>query len=923
VSLAIDSFGALGDIKPSASSAKSEKLARQRRVRDAKLGNSRSAKSSVAGTRVHATVALAQGSAKVVSLTTTTAPSSPSAPPPSAASVAAAVSASLPAPPDGRKRSSSISSRHRSSSFSKSDSAARVSVDGGVAASLASLPTAAAAAATSSTTTTTTTTNSLGVPALPAMNSQLSMKSSGKPVSKKALAVYAFSSDSNEHAVSFAKGEIITVLRELTNEWWLGRAANGAQGVFPASYVRVIVASNKARALFSFEARRERHLTFRKGDIITVFRKDKDWWDGMCNGRFGSFPGNHVRVLKDEEAARLESGEDSDDEARGAPPVVARMLSPRMIDQPAHGKKARLFHIKGKQQILVTKTVVSARSLNDGDVFVLDSGDGRVFLWNGTYARQVERTKGAYLATRLAEEESSELTVIEKGSEPAAFWEVLGGAEQVLSADEGGDDDEVSRTQMARRVLYRVVDAPAGPRLERVDVDTSVLTRTVLNAAHAYVLDINHEVFVWAGMEASGTHKFAGMQQAEDLIKDRAPHVDISWVLDGGELVFFREQFVDWQDDKQMRLAEQMQTQQQMTYALQLEAGVGAQPAPSAPLDPLKLAVVKFNSKPKDGVKYMIKQKLCRKTAKDVARLLWQLPQINMAQLGDYLSEKSEFSQAVLLEFVRHIDLRGRSFDSGLREFLQHFRLPGEAQKIDRIMERFAAQLVEQNPSLGLSPDTCFVLAFATIMLNTDAHNSAIKNKMTRDEFVVNTMRLSKEIRAEFCVELYNNITGNEIKMDVDAFGDQEKSGFLAKRQLAGWKRKWFVLSNNNLYYFNDKDDKNPRFILPLEALQVRKASQLGQKWCFEIFDANARLLKCCKLSSDGVLIEAKQKTLILAAETEAQRDEWLAAVGQNVLANPFYEFLKRRLGDGKTEAASSVATASHHATAAGDSDSE
>jgi hypothetical protein len=397
------------------------------------------------------------------------------------------------------------------------------------------------------------------------------------------------------------------------------------------------------------------------------------------------------------------------------------MLSPRMIDQPAHGKKARLFHIKGKQQILVTKTVVSARSLNDGDVFVLDSGDGRVFLWNGTYARQVERTKGAYLATRLAEEESSELTVIEKGSEPAAFWEVLGGAEQVLSADEGGDDDEVSRTQMARRVLYRVVDAPAGPRLERVDVDTSVLTRTVLSAAHAYVLDINHEVFVWAGMEASGTHKFAGMQQAEDLIKDRAPHVDISWVLDGGELVFFREQFADWQDDKQMRLAEQMQTQQQMTYALQLEAGVGAQPAPSAPLDPLKLAVVKFNSKPKDGVKFMIKQKLCRKTAKDVARLLWQLPQINMAQLGDYLSEKSEFNQAVLLEFVRHIDLRGRSFDSGLREFLQHFRLPGEAQKIDRIMERFAAQLVEQNPSLGLSPDTCFVLAFATIMLNTDA----------------------------------------------------------------------------------------------------------------------------------------------------------------------------------------------------------
>jgi cytohesin len=346
-----------------------------------------------------------------------------------------------------------------------------------------------------------------------------------------------------------------------------------------------------------------------------------------------------------------------------------------------------------------------------------------------------------------------------------------------------------------------------------------------------------------------------------------------------------------------MRLAEQMQLQQQMTYALQLEAGAGAAQPQAASIDPLKLAVVKFNSKPKDGVRYMIKQKLCRKQAKDLARLLWQLPQLNMAQLGDYLSEKAEFNQSVLREFARQIDLKGLAFDAALRQFLQHFRLPGEAQKIDRIMECFAAHFLEQNAATcHLSPDTCFVLAFSTIMLNTDLHNPAIKNKMTRDEFIKNTRHISDELSTEFLTELYDNISRHEIKMDVDAFGDQEKSGFLAKRQLAGWKRKWFVLSNNNLYYFNDKDDKNPRFILPLEALQVRKASQLGQKYCCEIFDANARLLKCCKLSGDGVLIEAKQKTLILAADTEAERDDWLAAIGQNVLANPFYEFLKRRL---------------------------
>lgn len=66
---------------------------------------------------------------------------------------------------------------------------------------------------------------------------------------------------------------------------------------------------------------------------------------------------------------------------------------------------------------MVTKTVCSARSLNDGDVFVLDGGTGTIYLWNGTYARQLERTLGAFFAQRLAEEESAELLIMEKGSE--------------------------------------------------------------------------------------------------------------------------------------------------------------------------------------------------------------------------------------------------------------------------------------------------------------------------------------------------------------------------------------------------------------------------------------------------------------------------------------------------------------------------
>ena len=126
--------------------------------------------------------------------------------------------------------------------------------------------------------------------------------------------------------MSLAKGEIISVERELNHDWWLGRAANGARGLFPAACVRPVVASSKARALFDFVGQRERHLSFVKGEIITVLRKDKAWWDGLANGRFGSFPGNYVRLLDDDEAARIEAGDDDSDDAE-APPVPVLPLA--------------------------------------------------------------------------------------------------------------------------------------------------------------------------------------------------------------------------------------------------------------------------------------------------------------------------------------------------------------------------------------------------------------------------------------------------------------------------------------------------------------------------------------------------------------------------------------------------------------------
>lgn len=58
--------------------------------------------------------------------------------------------------------------------------------------------------------------------------------------------------------------------------------------------------------------------------------------------------------------------------------------------------------------------------------------------------------------------------------------------------------------------------------------------------------------------------------------------------------------------------------------------------------------------------------------------------------IGDYLGQHEEFPLAVMHAYVDSMKFSGMKFDTAIRELLKGFRLPGEAQKIDRIMEKFA-----------------------------------------------------------------------------------------------------------------------------------------------------------------------------------------------------------------------------------------
>ena len=125
-----------------------------------------------------------------------------------------------------------------------------------------------------------------------------------------------------------------------------------------------------------------------------------------------------------------------------------------------------------------------------------------------------------------------------------------------------------------------------------------------------------------------------------------------------------------------------------------------------------------------------------------LARFFRRTPGLGKTQIGEYISkgpaEIHPFHALVLKEYVKTFDFTGEnsSFDGALRMFLGEFRLPGESQCIDRLMEAFAGHLFQHlGPNKPFaSADAAFILAFSTIMLNTDLHNPQIpqSKKMTK-----------------------------------------------------------------------------------------------------------------------------------------------------------------------------------------------
>ncbi|KAI5968383.1 SEC7 [Candida margitis] len=230
--------------------------------------------------------------------------------------------------------------------------------------------------------------------------------------------------------------------------------------------------------------------------------------------------------------------------------------------------------------------------------------------------------------------------------------------------------------------------------------------------------------------------------------------------------------------------------------------------------------IKQFNQKAKRGIKYFLEKGFIKSdSSEDIATFLLETDGLDKATIGEYLGEGDDKNISIMHSFVDQMDFENAEFVDAMRRFLQSFRLPGEAQKIDRFLLKFAERYVKGNPHLFANADTAYVLGYSVIMLNTDLHSPQVKNRMNIDNFIMNNSGIDdgKDLPRDLLQRIYDEILNNEIKLqseqhaaliagDIQIAPSSQSIGFFGGRDLA---REAYMFASKEMTTKTEKLMKN------------------------------------------------------------------------------------------------------------------
>jgi len=298
--------------------------------------------------------------------------------------------------------------------------------------------------------------------------------------------------------------------------------------------------------------------------------------------------------------------------------------------------------------------------------------------------------------------------------------------------------------------------------------------------------------------------------------------------------------------------------------------------------DKIREGIRFFNKKGKHGIQYLQSEGIITKDSKSIAEFLMHFSErLSKSELGDFLVEED---MELLLAFAELMNFVGISFFPALRDYLSRFMIPDDASNMSRVIEPFAVKYVSDNPGLFPNEDALFVLAFSLLMLNTDHHQSAYLDKMTKDQYVRNCRGSwgGEDPPQELLEAVYDDIVCNEIKMKRK--GDPKRDWIKAiKASSYEQGRCWMCLFGNQLrWYKNATVSEKELGYITLEYVMVKEEEDR-----FLIASALPKSIEFYVYDKKGNAVPMKAMEFGITCEKE-HVENWATAVRQNVTFGGF-----------------------------------
>lgn len=119
---------------------------------------------------------------------------------------------------------------------------------------------------------------------------------------------------------------------------------------------------------------------------------------------------------------------------------------------------------------------------------------------------------------------------------------------------------------------------------------------------------------------------------------------------------------------------------------------------------------------------------------------------IPLSQHAEYLGGTGDLRAAVRFHYFEHFNFSNKSLDRSLRTLCSKLYLRAETQQLDRVLYGFAQRYFDCNPrTVFKSLEGVHTVAFSMFLLNTDLHLADVQSRMSRSQFVRNTMESLSE----------------------------------------------------------------------------------------------------------------------------------------------------------------------------------